>query len=266
MATNNKSTALANAQKSSFLTLADTDFSGMLAEELDGLDISFERIKIPSAGSTVFEMPGEDGEPDAVKEFSAVILYHHPLFCYYKTKYTGGNNPPDCGSFDGITGIGDPGGNCKTCPLNKFDTGENGSKACKNRRRIYVLREGEVFPLLLSLPTGSLKEFTKYLKRLLANGKKSNAFVTRFSLKKATNISGVVYSQAQFTVDRPLSPEEYALIEKLTEQIKAFSGSVAFDYENVGDPVNIDIQVDEETGEIIEPLNGTHPAGGGANV
>ena len=74
-------------------------------------DMSFERIKIPSAGSTVFEVPGENpGEPDTVKEFSAVILYHHPLYAYYKTKYTGGNQPPDCGSFDGITGEGDPGG------------------------------------------------------------------------------------------------------------------------------------------------------------
>ena len=262
MATNKKETALATAQnKTGFLALADTDFGSMMAEELDGLDVSFERIKIPSAGSTVFEIPGEDGDPDSVKEFSAVILFHHPLFCYYKTKYTGGNNPPDCGSFDGITGIGDPGGDCKRCPLNQFDTGENGAKACKNRRRIYVLREGEVFPLLLSLPTGSLKELTKYLKRLLSKGKKSNAFVTKFSLKKATSNSGVVYSQAQFTVDRPLTPDEYALIEKLSEQVKAFSGNVAFEYENADDPANIDIQVDEETGEVIEPLTG-----GGSNV
>ena len=256
MATNNKSTALQAQNNRGFLALADVDFGGMMAEELDGLDVGFERIKIPSAGSTVFEMPGEDGEPDAVKEFSAVILHHHPLFCYYKTKYTGGNNPPDCGSFDGVCGVGDPGGECKKCPLNKFDTGENGSKACKNRRRIYVLKEGEVFPLLLSLPTGSLKEFTKYLKRLLSKGKKSNAFVTRFALKKATNSGGVVYSQAQFTVDRPLTPEEYALVEKLTEQVKSYSGSVAFEYENADEAANIDIMVDEETGEVIEPLAG----------
>jgi len=250
----NKETAL-QAQKTGYLSLADTDFGGLMADELDGLDISFERIKIPSAGSTVFEMPGEDGEPDAVKEFSAVILYHHPLFCYYKTKYTGGNNPPDCGSFDGITGVGDPGGNCKTCPLNQYETAEEGKgKACKNRRRIYVLREGEVFPLLLSLPTGSLKELTNYLKRLLSKGKKSNAFVTRFSLKKATNSGGVVYSQAQFVVDRPLTPEEYALVDKMSEQIKAYSRNVAFEYESVeGVP---EINVDPETGELIEPLGG----------
>jgi len=258
---NKKNEVALQAQDPGYLALANADFNTSIAEELDGLDLTFDRIKIPAAGNITFEVPGEDGEPDAVKEFSAVILHHHPLFCYYKTKYTGGNNPPDCGSFDGIYGVGDPGGECKKCPLNKFDTGENGSKACKNRRRIYVLCEGEVFPLLLSLPTGSLKEFTKYLKRLLSKGKKSNAFVTRFALKKATNSGGVVYSQAQFTVDRPLTSEEYALVEKLTEQVKAYSGNVAFEYENADEPCNIDIQVDEETGELIEPL-----AGGGPNV
>lgn len=62
------------------MRLADFNIAGMMAEELDGLDMSFERIKIPSAGSTVFEVPGENpGEPDTVKEVSAVILYHHPL-------------------------------------------------------------------------------------------------------------------------------------------------------------------------------------------
>jgi hypothetical protein len=151
----NKDTAL-QAQNTGFLTLANNNIGAMMAEELDGLDAGFERIKIPSAGSTVFEMPGEGDDTESVKEFSAVILYHHPLFAYYKSKYTGGNNPPDCGSFNGIAGEGNPGGNCKACPLNQFGSGENGAKACKNRRRVYVLKEGEIFPLLLSLPTGSL--------------------------------------------------------------------------------------------------------------
>lgn len=251
----NKETALTAQKKSGFLALANSDFGGLMAEELDGLEITFERIKIPSAGSTMFEIPGEDGDADSVKEFSAVILYHHPLFCYYKTKYTGGNNPPDCGSFDGITGVGDPGGDCRKCPLNQYETAEEGKgKACKNRRRIYVLREGEVFPLLLSLPTGSLKEFTNFLKRLLSKGKKSNAYVVRFSLKKATSSGGVLYSQAQFSVDRPLSEEEYAFIEKMSEQVKAYSRNVAFEYESTDGLA--DIQVDSETGEVIEPLNG----------
>ncbi|MCL2817452.1 MAG: hypothetical protein FWD39_03575 [Clostridiales bacterium] len=251
MATNNKNTALTEQKNNSgFLALADAAFSESLSQELEGLDLSFEKIKIPSAGSTVFEVPGEEDDTDTVKEFSAVILHHHTLNAYYKTKYTGGNNPPDCGSFDGVTGEGDPGGNCKSCPLNQFGTADEGAgKACKNRRRIYVLREGEVFPLLLSLPTGSLKEFTKYIKKLLGKGKKSNMVVTRFSLKKATSSGGVVYSQAQFAIDRVLIPQEQVLIDNLTEQVKAYSRQVAFDAET-----SIDITVDEETGEVIEPL------------
>ena len=238
-----------------FMKLSDFNMAGAIYEELDGLDGGFERIKIPSAGSTVFEVPGEDpNEPNAVKEFSAVILYHHPLHAYYQSKYTGGNQPPDCGSFDGLNGEGNPGGSCSTCPFNKFGSGENGSKVCKNRRRIYVLREGEIFPLLLSLPTGSLKEFTRYLKRLLSKGKKSNSVVTKFSLKKATNSGGIAYSQAQFSVDRTLMPEEFALINKLSEQVKAYSKNIGFEMDHTIEAADDLPFVDAETGEIIEPL------------
>ena len=268
---------LTNTQ-SGFMSLANNDIATMMAEELDGLDAGFERIKIPSAGSTMFEVPGEDGEAESVKEFSAVILYHHPLHSYYATKYTGGNQPPDCASFDGVTGKGNPGGACRKCPLNQFGSGDNGAKACKNRRRIYVLREGEIFPLLLSLPTGSLQEFTRYIKRLLSRGRKSNAVVTRFTLRKATNAGGIAYSQAQFAIDRTLTPEEHALVEKLSEQVKSYAQRVEID-EDVNEcerssravhGVNEHEQsscsnshvpsCDPDTGEIIEPL------GGGADV
>lgn len=248
MSKNNKLTTV----NTGFKNLAEFNMTGAMAEELDGLDGSFERIKIPSAGSTVFEVPGEDpNEPDSIKEFSAVILYHHPLHAYYKSKYSGGNQPPDCGSFDGLTGEGSPGGSCAKCPFNQFGSGENGSKACKNRRRIYVLREGEIFPLLLSLPTGSLKEFTRYIKRLLSKGKKSNSVVTRFSLKKAVNSGGIAYSQAQFAIDRQLTAEEFTLISKLSEQVKAYSKNIGFDVDPGMDEAPIE---DAENGEVIEPL------------
>jgi hypothetical protein len=132
-----------------FTTLADTNFAALVSGELDGLDLSFERIKIPSGGATVYELPSEGDDTESVKEFSAVILDHHALNSYYATKYTGGSNPPDCGSFDGKTGEGNPGGSCKTCKYNQFGTGENGAKACKNKRRVYILREGEMFPICL---------------------------------------------------------------------------------------------------------------------
>ena len=140
-----------------YTTLRDFNLADAMRDELGGMDVTFDRVTIPSAGGTTFELPGEmPGETDAVKEFTGVILYHHPLFSFYHERFTGGNNAPDCGSYDGVTGIGTPGGDCASCPLNQFGSGENGGKACKNKRRIYILREGELIPLLLTLPTGSM--------------------------------------------------------------------------------------------------------------
>jgi hypothetical protein len=238
-------------QEYGYLALANSDLGALMAEELDGLDAGFERIRIPSGGGLAFEIPGEDGEPEMMREFSAVILHHHPLNSYYKTKFTGGNNPPDCGSYDGVFGVGDPGGNCAACPCNQYGSGENGGKACQNRRRLFVLRENEIFPLVMSIPTGSLPEFARYIKRLISKGRKSNAVVTCFTLKKATNKGGVVYSQAQFAIDRPLSPEEHTLIAKLSTQIKSFSAKVPLeaDAQQTGAMV-----VDPETGEVMESV------------
>ena len=248
---NNENTALATTN-SAFQALKEFHLNTALSDEMNGLTGSFERIKIPSGGMTIFEVPSDNpDEPENVKEFPAVILHHHPLNAFYKTKYTGGSNPPDCGSMDGICGNGTPGGECAKCPYNKFGSGENGAKACKNRRRIYLMREGEIFPMVLSLPTGSLKGFTRYIVQLISKGKNSNTVVTKFSLRKATNKGGVAYSQALFSVDRDLTPDEIALMAELTEQVKEYSVHAGFDADGDADGV---MNVDPETGEVIEPL------------
>ncbi|GHU53701.1 hypothetical protein FACS1894132_06600 [Clostridia bacterium] len=251
MTKKNENTALAVQSDNGYLALANFDFDTDISEVLDGLNISFGKIKIQTGA---YEVPNEGDDTETVKEFSGVILFHHTLNAYYATKYTGGSNPPDCGSFDGVTGEGNPGGNCKTCRYNQFGTGENGAKACKNRRRVYILREGEVFPLLLSLPTGSLKMFTKYIKAQLSKGRKSSAIVTRFSLKKVTNSTGIAFSQANFALDRALTPEEYALIAPMTEQIKSYAVRVGFDNDSAA--IDEEATIDLETGEVIEPLGG----------
>ena len=112
-----------------FLALQDFDLADVMCAEMDGLSAAFERVKIPSGGGVMFEIPGENPEePDTVKTFSAVILYQHSLNAYYQSEYQGGSNPPDCGSFDGHHGEGTPGGDCGTCPLNQYGSGKNGAK------------------------------------------------------------------------------------------------------------------------------------------
>ena len=222
--------AAAQQEGRGFLALRDLDFGATISKEMDGLDAFFERIKMPSGGATVFQIPSEDpDEPELMKEFSGAILYHHPIRAYFSTEYTGGTNPPDCGSLDCIEGYGNPGGDCHSCIYNDFGTGKNGAKACKERRRIYLLREGDLFPVMLSLPTGSLREFSRYIMRLLSKGNKSSDVVTRFSLAKATNKGGIPYAKACFKMERRLTAEELPLIGKLSEQIRNVSQHVGFE-------------------------------------
>ena len=225
----------------------------IMAEDCQGLDFQLDRIKFAAGGTTILELPGDGDEPEMVKTLSCVILYNHPAFAYYTDKYQGGNNPPDCGSFDGVTGLGNPGGNCKACPYNQYGSGEGQANACKNRRMLYILREGEVFPMMLNLPTGSLREFTNYMKRLLTKGRRINQVVTKISIRKANSKAGIDFSQAQFSMERMLTGEERQVIEQMTEMVKGYAmnlGTAAL----VTDEDNPFTNVDPETGEIVEPL------------
>ena len=228
-----------------FMSLADFNISEGFSEELAGLDSGFDRIKIPAGGGLMFEMPSDElNEANAVREFSAVILHHHPMYMFYKSRYNGSNNPPDCVSIDGVTGVGMPGGMCINCTNNKFGSGENGSKACKNKHQMYLLRENEIFPAILSLPTSSNKEFSKYIKRLLSKGKKSSDVVTKFSLKKAVNKTGISYSQVQFAMERALMPDENELVGKISEQIKLYAKG--------NETTSISANIDKNTGEVMD--------------
>lgn len=131
--------------------------------------------------------------------------------------------------MDGKVGIEAESGEikqCAECEFNKFGSGKNGAKACKQKRRIYLLREGETLPTILSLPTGSLGEFSKYVMRLLSKGKKTSSVVTKFSLKKAQNSGGINYSQAVFAVDRDLDESELQAILPMSEQVKIMANKV----------------------------------------
>ena len=202
------------------------------AEEMDGLTLSFPRVKIPSGGGLAFEVPGDDPEnPDTEKELVGVIVDHHPVNAYWADKYSGANNAPDCASMDGKVGV-DLDGNrkpCNSCPMNAWGTAEDGrGKACKNMRRIYILRDGESLPLLLTLPPTSLKNLSDYLGlRIVARGFRSYGVITKVTLKKAQNAGGINYSQAVFAVTGTLAPEQVAAMNEYSQGIKILTRQLA---------------------------------------
>ncbi len=87
-----------------FAALANREvLNEALADDCQGLEFSFDRVKLPTGGAIAFEIPSTDGEDSEIaKDITGVIVYNHPAYAYYRDKYNGGNNPPDCGSFDGV--------------------------------------------------------------------------------------------------------------------------------------------------------------------
>jgi hypothetical protein len=201
-----------------------TENNEIPVDELDGFTLSFDKVKIPAGGTTAFEVPGDDPDnPDIVKELKVIIVDQYPSNAYYKNAYDGTENAPDCSSNDGHQGINSDGEiiNCETCPNNKYGSAVDGvGKACKNMRKVYILRSGDTFPMLLTLPATSLNPFGKYLQRIVSKGLRPCDVVTKIALKKAESKGGITYAQATFSMEEILPAEIREKVRKYVTEMK----------------------------------------------
>lgn len=200
----------------------ESDFSAEeMAEDMDGLTMAFQRVKIPGGGMLQFEMPSEDPDhPEYSSNLIGVILYNHASHAYWaEDSSEEENNPPICSSPDGKTGIGLPGGACATCEMNKFRTAAKGrGKACKNMRVIYLLRSGDYMPLQLNLPPTSIKAFQDFVSSAFIMRRRATCgSLVQISLRRESNGKDV-YSVATFKRLYDFTGEELA-------QIRAYAGN-----------------------------------------
>ena len=205
-------------------TALDSDFSSEdLADDMDGLQMTMQRVKIPGGGNLQFEIRGDDPDnPDYERKLVGVILYHHLANAYWPegSEYDD-NVPPFCQSFDGKQGYGEPGGVCAACAFNQFGSTANGSgKACKNMRQIYLLRSGEYLPLQLSLPPTSLRPFNDFMNlAFVARRRPSYSAIVEIGLKRAES-GGYTYSVATFRKVRDLEGEGLAAVKSYAANFK----------------------------------------------
>ena len=201
-----------------------TENNEIPVDELDGFTLSFDKVKIPAGGTTAFEVPGDDPEnPDIEKELKVIIVDQYASNAFYKNAYDGTENAPDCFSNDGHQGINKDGEiiNCDNCPNNRYGSAIDGiGKACKNMRKVYILRSGDTFPMLLTLPATSLAPFGKYLQRIVSKGVRPCDVITKISLKKAESKGGITYAQATFTMEEVLPPEMREKVRKYAAGMK----------------------------------------------
>jgi len=176
---------------------ADAGDSGFsqeeLAKDMDGLQLSFQRVKIPGSGQLQFEVPtGDPDNPDYVKYLDGVIVYSHNANIYWPDgEDYDDNNPPACQSMDGKLGYGTPGGICATCPYNCYGSDTKGTgkgKACKNQRVVYLLQSGNAMPIQLSLPPTSIRPYSDFVNvAFLSRRRGVCAGLVRIGLKKKNN-------------------------------------------------------------------------------
>lgn len=204
----------------------------------DSFRMQFDRVKIPSGGGISFEIIGEDGTPEPVKEIQGVVIDGHPCNACWKEVGTANSNPPDCSSVDGKTGTGsevlgiESGQACATCPYNQWGSDPRGGrgKHCKNMVRLAALPKGYVFPVIISLPPTSISNWANYIQRLMNRGTRTYyGVVTSIKLQRAQNKEGTDYSEVVFAKAADLTPAESKAIKAYAAQLRPAIRGIAID-------------------------------------
>ncbi len=208
-------------------------------ESLQGEQINawdFDRVKVPGAGGTTWTIPSVDGEQEA-KTFTGIIAYTQLRRSYWARSFDeSGGSPPDCSSNDSLLGHGirwagdvnEP-HDCLNCAWAQFGSdGKGTGQACQKRRFLFIQREGEMLPLLLSVPPASLKAVRQYLFQLAGRGKASSEVVTRFELAKTKNAGGIAYSQVVPKLERLATPAEVAAAKGIGGVLRGLLDTIGY--------------------------------------
>jgi hypothetical protein len=183
-----------------------------------------ERIKVPAGGGTAWAIQTLDGE-EMIKELSGIVVAWRDTRAYWSVtmEESDGNMPPDCYSLDARTGTGKPGGDCHRCQLAQFGSDTLGEgQACKLIRQLFMIREDNLLPEIVSLPPTSIKPARQYFLRLASKGVPCYSVITRIGLEKTKNSQGIVYSRATLTSGGRLAPEQAQRAKEYAAMIEPF--------------------------------------------
>lgn len=205
----------------------DLGISNMTSDELrEMIDVvlngeplqagNLPKVKIPAGGGKAWTVP-DIGEDKVTSELSGVIIHVSQNRQKWDEDYTGERQPPSCYSSDAKKGIGDPGGDCKTCPFAQFGSSRKGDgQACQLRTTLFILTEGNILPVNVNLPPTSNGAWKNYSIQLLSKMKPYFGVVTGIKLEAVQN-GGQTYSRAVFTAKGALTPEQKAQIDGVRE-------------------------------------------------
>lgn len=191
-------------------------------------------IKVPSGqGAPMWMVPTPDGDT-AVKSLDGVVIAQRTVRAYWSSgiEESGGGSPPDCSSQDGITGVGDPGGDCATCPFAQFGSDRSGrGQACKANLLLFTMTEDSVIPLVVKVPPSSIQPVRKFMLRLAGFRTPMWGAVVSLTLQKAKNAAGIDYFQIAPSLASRLSEQDAATMRRVKDELGPVLSAVTVDVE-----------------------------------
>lgn len=241
------STALATIDTSNYIALQE---GGAIAEALaanmgEGAALresDLTRVPIPTGGGTMWMIPGLGGD-EAAKTIEGVLVFQTVRGILWPKAEPEEGSLPALVSFDLKTArrvsdqlsdafldsieparIGDSDEyNWADLPQCQWGSGKGGSgKAAKEQRVLYILRETDPLPLVVTIQPGSLKDWQKFILALTKAGVPFYRAVISLGLEKSTSGGGQPYSRVVPNLVGVLTPEQGAVIRtQFTEPMRA---------------------------------------------
>jgi len=232
------STEIALPDSSNFAVVtASEDFLTEVVQENIGSELNIfdlDRVKVPTGGGNAWKVATLEGF-ESTPFIDGIIVYFEDIRAYWQTAYEDSpDGPPDCSARSGVgggmVGQGEPGGNCTECPFSQFGSAHKGEgQACKAGRRLFMLTEDILLPLMVTVPPTSLKAARQYSMRLSSHGVPYYGVMTRLRLDTAKNANGIDYSKIVFESVGKLTDSDLARIKSYRKGITPALGNMAID-------------------------------------
>lgn len=218
----NESTALAVSRYAA-LSMDRAELAATVGENLGGEQLQtsdFTRVRVPSGGASTWEYDSIEGTT-STKELTGIVIHTNFQRAYWSGAFEGAGTLPQCYSTDAETGIGDPGGDCSECPFAQWDSapGSRG-QACKLTRRLFLMTEDSLLPLLLICPPGSLKTIKQYFIGLASKALPFTSVETGLSLTREVNAQGISFARIKPRLIRTLDHDAALKARDYADMIK----------------------------------------------
>lgn len=231
---------------SDFAIVADPtakDLMNLAVQDLGVGSFQLQRLKVPGSGGLAWEVPSVSGSEIATSVDVIIVGMKGNQRAWYRQSFSdsGGGTSPDCYSTDGVVGngnrdlvddsdsgedeTGDRESNtyeCASCPWNQYGSARNGSggRDCGESIYLYFFTKDSRLPMLMVVPTMSLRSVKDYVLKLVSFGRHFSSVVTRLTLENDTNARGIKFSRLVLSHVADLDEQERAGIASLAQDFK----------------------------------------------